>query len=62
VEGIFKFVLKRQIPLYLVKGWTVSASLNETHHGHWSVIMKAPEDFDYDDPTQPCHPCYNSKR
>jgi len=43
MTGTFQFIRHNQVQDYLAKGWTVASDLAGTPHGHWSILMRAPE-------------------
>jgi len=43
MTGIYEYVSHSRVKTYLAKGWTLVSDLKGTHHGHWSVLMKAPD-------------------
>ena len=43
MTGTFHYVRHDQVEAKLKAGWTIASDLAGTHHGHWSVLMRAPE-------------------
>ena len=43
MNGTYEFVRHGDVEARLAQGWTVANNLAGTNHGHWSVLMKAPD-------------------
>ncbi len=43
MNGTYQYVRHKDVQLFIDKGWRVVSDLKGTHHGHWSVVMVAPE-------------------
>jgi len=43
MNGTYHYVSHSEVEAKLAQGWTVASNLAGTCHGHWSIIMKAPE-------------------
>ena len=42
-NGDYAIVTHDKVEALLAQGWTVANTMAGAHHGHWSIIMKAPE-------------------
>lgn len=40
---VFQYIPHHEVRAYLDRGWTLTDDMSDSHHGHYSVIMQAPD-------------------
>ena len=45
-EGLYQFVPHYRVAEFSAAGWKITDDLADCHHGVYSVLMQAPEDYE----------------